>query len=267
MAIQYVGHGTAVTDGNTDTVVSLTALTGGLASSPSEGDLVVVYVGKTLQSDADMSLDTAGYTEVADLYANDTRDANLGVYYKFMGSTPDTEVRFSSVGAAAENMHVRVFRGVDQTTPMDVTRTTATGLNSSDVNPPSITPVTAGAWIVVGGAGAEVNDSSVTPPTGVSDALNTTNNATWPGLMVTAIKTDWSSGAFDAGAWTNITANANASWAACSIALRPAPGGGNIKWWSGSAWTAKPVKYWNGSAWVTKPLKRWNGSAWVATSY
>lgn len=38
---------------------------------------------------------------------------------------------------------------------------------------------------------------------------------------------------------------------------------GLAKFWTGAAWTAKPVKYWNGSSWTTKPLKRWNGSAWV----
>jgi hypothetical protein len=36
-----------------------------------------------------------------------------------------------------------------------------------------------------------------------------------------------------------------------------------FKYWTGAAWTAKPLKVWNGTAWVTKPLKRWNGSAWV----
>ena len=38
---------------------------------------------------------------------------------------------------------------------------------------------------------------------------------------------------------------------------------GLLKYWTGSAWSEKPVKYWNGSAWVTKPVKYWNGSAWV----
>jgi hypothetical protein len=42
---------------------------------------------------------------------------------------------------------------------------------------------------------------------------------------------------------------------------------GQIKYWDGAAWTAKPVKYWNGSAWTTKPIKYWNGSAWTTTNY
>jgi hypothetical protein len=38
---------------------------------------------------------------------------------------------------------------------------------------------------------------------------------------------------------------------------------GYVKYWTGSAWTLKPVKYWTGSAWVQKPVKYWNGSAWT----
>lgn len=43
--------------------------------------------------------------------------------------------------------------------------------------------------------------------------------------------------------------------------------GGQIKYWAGAAWTAKPVKYWDGAAWTTKPIKYWNGSAWTTTTY
>lgn len=42
---------------------------------------------------------------------------------------------------------------------------------------------------------------------------------------------------------------------------------GEVKYWTGSVWTAKPVKYWTGSQWITKPLKRWNGSQWITTPY
>lgn len=38
---------------------------------------------------------------------------------------------------------------------------------------------------------------------------------------------------------------------------------GYVKYWTGSAWTLKPMKVWTGSAWVQKPVKFWNGSSWV----
>ena len=42
---------------------------------------------------------------------------------------------------------------------------------------------------------------------------------------------------------------------------------GQAKYWSGSAWTAKPIKYWTGTQWTTKPLKYWNGAQWITTPY
>jgi hypothetical protein len=52
------------------------------------------------------------------------------------------------------------------------------------------------------------------------------------------------------------------------ISLQSAPPSttGEIKVYTGSGWTAKPMKVWNGSSWVTKPVKRWNGTSWVETS-
>lgn len=47
----------------------------------------------------------------------------------------------------------------------------------------------------------------------------------------------------------------------------PPSAGGNVKVWTGTAFTAKPVKVWTGSAWVVKPVKRWSGTAWVTTTY
>ena len=42
------------------------------------------------------------------------------------------------------------------------------------------------------------------------------------------------------------------------------PTGPTLKYWTGSAWAAKPLKWWNGSTWVNSGvLKRWNDSAWV----
>ena len=45
--------------------ISLTGLTGGLASSPSAGDLVVIVIGScgTQVADYDVKMTTSGYTE------------------------------------------------------------------------------------------------------------------------------------------------------------------------------------------------------------
>ena len=60
------------------------------------------------------------------------------------------------------------------------------------------------------------------------------------------------------------TVDAKVSWVQFEIPAAAAGGGSTIKYWTGSAWVAKPLKRWNGTAWVAvTALKRWNGSAWV----
>ncbi len=225
IGIQYVGgYATSVAAGTANRVITFDGnLTGGLASSASAGDLVVVYFG--VGSTADVDLVIAGYTEIADLYANDALDANLAVGYKFMGLTPDTTVTltggtgdFPNGGAIA----IQVWRGVDPYLPLDVVSTTATGIDTVLCNPPSITPITAGAIILAGGAGghaAGVHTYSSSDLTSFisSGSANVTNDAT-VGL---GYKT-WTSGAFDPAAFTFSGSDGTGySWAAVTLALRP----------------------------------------------
>jgi hypothetical protein len=45
------------------------------------------------------------------------------------------------------------------------------------------------------------------------------------------------------------------------------PETGNIKVWTGAAWTSKRVLRWNGSSWIKANVKYWNGSSWTITNY
>lgn len=42
----------------------------------------------------------------------------------------------------------------------------------------------------------------------------------------------------------------------------PAPTGRSVKYWSGSAWIAKPIKMWNGSSWISNAVNVRTGSGW-----
>ena len=47
----------------------------------------------------------------------------------------------------------------------------------------------------------------------------------------------------------------------------PASGGAVLKYWTGSAWTAKPLKFWTGAAWSSAgTLRYWDGTQWVPTA-
>lgn len=221
MAISFVGsaNNSAANGGN----VTLT-VPGGVV----QNDIIIVAYTIGALINAAMSVSTAGYTEISELYANgSTNDTNLAVYYKVQGATPDTTVTCVGAGGASEAVTavLMVFRGVDTTTPLDVTTTTATGTGTGRPTPPAITPVTAGSWIVCAGGGASDIQSAFTNPGDLSTTAghfvsvaqaDTVDSATGMGF-----KTDWTSGAFTPAQWTGGSTAAADSWAAFTLALRP----------------------------------------------
>ena len=269
MPIQFVGSQSVGKIGSTSSWPDETwALTGGIASTPSIGDFVVYSYTAANGVNFDFApfFTGIGANLVADLYANDTNDTNLGVGYKFLSSVPaGWPVINSNSTSSATASAVSVFRGVSTLNPLDVTSVTATGTGTGVPPTQSITPVTSGAVAVYCiGAGAAVASPVAFTNATLSGVTSAPGNDTLDAYVGIGYRT-WTSGPIDSGTWVpGAAASAANSWAACTLALRSS---GGIKYWNGSAWVAKPVKYWNGSSWVAKPLKRWNGSAWVVTNY
>lgn len=226
--IEFVGYATAGGGNSTGSIPLNTGLLGGSRSAVQEGDLVVAFYGASTTADATLSITdgTNNYTLIgSELYVNDTQDANLRAAYKFMGLTPDTSVSFGTPGSSnARSNIVMVFSGVNAT-PLDVTPTTATGVDSILANPPAITPVTPGAVILTVGAGAwsgtgafdyTTTDADLIPFVSRSGA--NTNDV----VMAAGLKSDWVSGPYNPATfgWGG-TDSTNYSWAAMTLALRP----------------------------------------------
>lgn len=197
-----------------------------------ENDLVIVaYSIGDDDTDHDMFVITADYNEAADLFSNDTDDANLGVYWKVMGSTPDTEVQVEGRGQTDSSVAAvcMVFRGVDTVTPMDVAVEPATGLNTMHPNPPSIDHNNpSGVWTVIAGSNSHLQSlgSTANPftfPTGY-----TTNAVQIPGndTTDTTVGMGYNSSPSDPedpGTMTHSgTDSTGLAWAAVTMALRPA---------------------------------------------
>lgn len=228
--LQYVGgqvNSFAGTTANTDVTF---ALTGGLASTPAANDLVVVSFATGSTADRTLSITNTGgtaYTLIgSELYANDLFDTNFRAAYRFMPGTPETAVRFA--GGTGNNQDagtylIQVFRNVDSSTPIDVTTTTNTGINTRLADPPSITPSTPGAWIVVVGACAGGTTATFTNPADLSDWRSDSQVDTNDSTIGGGYYTGWTSGAYDhaafAGGGTDTTDD---SWAAIAFVLRPA---------------------------------------------
>ncbi len=242
--IQYVGgYATSVTPSTSNQVITFGGnLTGGLASSASAGDVVVVYFGV---GGANVGVSISGYTEVA--YATNTTgdEGTLVVGHKVMGITPDTTVTLIGGTGDVNNggaIAIQVWRGVDPYLPRDVAVTTSTAGTGVLVDPPSITPVTSGAVILAGGVGAHTAGIQTFSSSDLSGFITSgsTNAANVDVTIGLGYKT-WTGGAFNPAAFTFSTANdVNYSDTGATLALRPAgtqPGPFLISQASGTAGT------------------------------
>lgn len=233
--LQYVG-GTGATAVAGPYNVSLNGtLTGGIATSPSPGDLVLVFVSQiysnTSANPSIASSDGSGsYTAAHDLLvANSGYDTFGRTYYKVQGASVDTTLSISSSlnssypGATV----VHVWRGANASTPMDVTPTTATaaGDGIGRPNPPSITPLTTGAVIVAFGVGVQdAGSAAYTIPSGMGNGVSLYRNTVEADIGSFGCSVAWTSGAYDPAAATGgvVPSFGTASWAAVTLALRPA---------------------------------------------
>lgn len=168
--------------------------------------------------DLDMAMVTTGYTELADLFVNDTNDTNLGLFRKVMGATPDSTAVFSNL---ATNMVavVEVLIGVDTGTPEDATTTTAAAASFPAVNSPSITTVTANAWVISVGGTTEPD-----VPTAPTNYINLIHVQGVADNVMMATREIASPGAENPALYTGLAGQSTDSWAAATVAVRPATG-------------------------------------------
>lgn len=223
MAISFVGSAENSAINGAD--VTLT-LPGGM----SQDDLVIVAyaIGDNDNVNFAMAMVTAGYTEVTDQFSDDTQDINLGVFRKFMGATPDTSATVDGQGGAdaAVAAVCMVFRGVDTTTPFDVARALANGINTMHPDPPSIDWVTAGVWTVIAGASGHTlgGAATYTFPTGyTTNALDRGSDDTSDATVGMGYRTN-PADPEDPGVMTHSgTDSVSFAWCATTMALRAAP--------------------------------------------
>lgn len=206
----------------TNRVGSSNTITINMPVGTTTDDVVYVITTAAATSDLDLVEDSGTWTELTgtDLYANDTEDTNIAVFRKVQGGSPDASVTFSGGGAINRAGIAYAFSGVDTTTPEDATPTVATGIDSAEVNPPSIITATANAWVLVLGANTEAD--AVTEPTNYENLaqrdwpVSATRNVMGATRVIASPTTE------DPGVFNGIAGSTSDSWAAVTIAIRPA---------------------------------------------
>lgn len=121
----YVGGQVgAISNSTSSWSVPLTGLTGGIASSPSEGDLVLVAyaVSTTNNANTNINYSISGYTKIMDEFESISTGyyTNLGVLYKLMGATPDQSISLQGVSNSFNSgaVAVHVWRNIDTSNPV-----------------------------------------------------------------------------------------------------------------------------------------------------
>ncbi len=125
-----------------------------LSPAPLENFYIVLFGGHSHEGGNLAGPNEAGYTTVfvEDFLDGDTDGMEWGLWYKLMGPTPDTVV--TGLGSG-NNRHATVYgalvlSGVHLTTFLDVAHVLDT--TPTNLDPPSITPITPGSLILIGAA-------------------------------------------------------------------------------------------------------------------
>lgn len=225
---QLVGRKIVVGNGLTTAgaTISLTDLTGGLSSQPSEDDNIYIAFGAAGTADLTLQINDAGSTAYelvgTELYANDTHDANLRVAWKRAGATPDTEfIVDTSATTRAYVVMVEVWR--DATTGPPETGT-ATGTNTGLANPPSRLPTITDSNILVFGVAATADTTGAAfTSSDLTDfqSQNSDGSAAASDMAGGMGYKEWTSGTFDPAAFGGGSSNTANSWAAVSLNIVP----------------------------------------------
>lgn len=213
--IVFVGSVTNITLDGSDPVLDLTALANGIASSPSEGDLVVICGGFNSASNVAASVITSGYTLPVQQSNGNTRHV---VGYKVMGASPDTTVTGEGSGDAARGSAyvAQVYRNVDPSKPLDVTSTTATG-SSTTPDSPSISPTSQNCMIL--SAAVIATSSAPTRPEGYTrNNFANADDTSADSCAMMAFKTLIDASAENPPSWTGATSG---GWCSATLALKP----------------------------------------------
>jgi hypothetical protein len=181
----------------------------------SQGDVVYVAAGR---ANGGPTVNSSGWGSPVAEAQNGTHI--LRVWRKIMGSTPDTSVEIEGGGSAATATRAIyvALSGVDQTSPEDVTPTTANG-SSTNPNAPAIVSVTDGA-VILAFASSRVADTSITAPSGMSNGLSGSTSDTDASTIGRATFSQTTAGSYDPASWTGWNSG---TWGAATIAVRPAP--------------------------------------------
>lgn len=222
MAIAFIGATEAGTaSANTTQVINV-------HGSIADGHLMLAFIGTADGDTGSVSLNGTWQGPIVNNLntgGSAPSPPGMSVYWRIASSEPgsytitDTE----SSGIVGQLL---IFSGVDATTPIDVTSTTAVG-DSTNANPASIDLVTAGAAVVVGAIWDSTSAIFSAVPSGYVSPSSLSAIIGSGGGNGCSLATAYDLTPADPEDPPTFTSGAE-QWAAATVALRPAASGGNF---------------------------------------
>lgn len=242
-----------------------------------EWDVVIAIFGQYDFTDNTLNCDADWYTELAELYAADTRDTNYAAYYKVQWATVDTSVTCTSNNSADSFIGIaRVYRNVNNNAPIDATTTTATWVNGNVPDAPSITTVRDWAMVIASWVFTQVTwTPTIAYPSWYADGVSDSSGAGYLAVCDKLVTTAWAEDPWTITWWDW---DASCSWCASTIALRPAPAPNWLLSWLQHYWKLDSDgtdAHWSidltatNITWNTTIFKWWTASAqgnWTSSS-
>ena len=188
-------------------------------ASLQEGDLILTSVVTRRTSDVNYSV--AGFTELADIYVNNTDDCNFGLFYKVADGT-ETGIDVTTNVPQTTLSTTYIWRNADTTIPLDVGVATNTATGATLVTSPDVTTVTDNAVVMQFIAAA--GQGTLRPLTNFTQPSNTDNFFTIGGgttKIAACSSVQETAGATSLNDFGGGTANSGNSSATATIAIRP----------------------------------------------
>lgn len=214
---------------SSDDANGVTNLTAAEPTGTVQNDVVVAYAARGSNTDDGDWVDPADFTQ-GDLQDETTGNADGQLYwgYKVRGATAGNALTWTFGGTATGmSLIVCSFRGVDTTTPIDVTYVDATHYvasnNAHTTAAKPITTVTNNAWVLILQNLTQELDGACVAPAGYTIQLQTSNcaaNNSRHALFATKEKAV--AGVETPGVWGQVDTDGNADTRQYTIALRPA---------------------------------------------
>jgi hypothetical protein len=178
-----------------------------------QGD--VVYAFLALSSAAGGGTSSSGWTQLGATLDNTVR---LQAFRKVMGAVPDTSIAFTGTASASdcgEGMTI-AYRGVNQTTPEDTARTTASG-NSTNPDPAAIVVVQPSTQVVIFAATRLVDTTGTAAPAGYGNFTQASQTDTASLTAYLADKGSVVAGSENPAVFSGVS---TALWGAITVAVR-----------------------------------------------